>query len=395
MNTRLRGGTRLVAALAAASLLAACGSTSDPQPAAEGPEHGALLASAPLTGDALLPGAARSERVTYLSRGPQGDDMVVSGSVSIPAGDAPEGGWPVLSWAHGTTGVADACAPSSGPVPGSDGAYLSYVNETLDKFLRAGYVVAQTDYVGLGTPGIHPYINGDSEAAAVTDIVRAARQLDPNIGTGWYAAGHSQGGHAALFTADQGPELAPELDLRGAVSIAPGNNLGDTVEYFAAGGPEARAVLGYLPLILLGAQGADSDLDAYNYVTDEMAPLLEAGMVGCTDAVWALAETVPLDAVIRPGADFTPLVSYLAEQNPDRLSPRVPTLILQGSGDTSVTEPGSAALAKALCASGSQVGYTVYDGLDHVPTVPAAADDTLAFLDALEDGQTPAGLCGA
>lgn len=71
-------------------------------------------------------------------------------------------------------------------------------------------------------------------------------------------------------------------------------------------------MLGYLPLILLGAQAADSTLDAYNYVTDEMTPLLEAAKVGCTDDVWERAESVSLDAVIRPGADFTPLVSYLA-----------------------------------------------------------------------------------
>ncbi|MDJ0362712.1 lipase family protein [Rhodococcus sp. H29-C3] len=385
----------MAAVLATAGLMVACGSATGERSEAEQPkEHGTLLATQPLAGDAVLPGAVRSEQITYLSRGPQGDDVEVSGSVSIPAGEAPEAGWPVISWAHGTTGVSDACAPSSGTVPGSDGEYLRYVNETLDQFLRAGYVVAQTDYVGLGTSGIHPYINGDSEAAAVTDIVRAARQLDSSVGTGWYAAGHSQGGHAALFAADQGPDLAPQLELRGAVSISPGNNLGDTVEYFVAGGTEARAVLGYLPLILLGAQAADPALDAYNYVTDEMTPLLEAAKVGCTDAVWALADTVPLDKVIRPGADFTPLVSYLTEQNPDRLSPRVPTLILQGGGDTSVTEPGSAALAESLCAKGSQVGYTVYDGLDHVPTVGASAEDTLAFLAAIEGGRTPAGLCG-
>ncbi len=393
MDARLHGGARLVAVLATVGLIAGCGSTTDSKPEAERPERGTLLNSRPLSGDAVLPGAVRGERITYVTRGPQGDDVEVTGSVSIPAGEAPEAGWPVLSWAHGTTGVSDACAPSSGTVPGSDGEYLRYVNETLDKFLRAGYVVAQTDYVGMGTSGIHPYINGDSEAAAVTDIVRAARQFDPNVGTGWYAAGHSQGGHAALFAADQGPELAPELDLRGAVSIAPGNNLGATVEYFAAGGPGAGAVLGYLPLILLGAQAADPALDAYNYVTDEMTPLLEAAKVGCTDDVWERAESVSLDAVIRPGADFTSLVSYLTEQNPDRLKPVVPTLILQGGGDTAVTEPGSAALAKSLCAKGAQVGYTVYDGLEHVPTVGAAADDTLAFLAAIEGGQTPAKLC--
>ena len=394
MRTGLPRRASLLAVLAAASLVAACGSATEQNSVTGGNEHGALLTSRTLTGAAVLSGAERSEQITYLSRGPEGEDVVVSGSVSTPRGEVPEGGWPVISWAHGTTGVADACAPSSGSVPGSDGEYLRYVNETLDGFVKAGYAVVQTDYVGLGTPGIHPYINGESEASAVIDIVRAARQLDSSIGAVWYAAGHSQGGHAALFAADRGPDLAPELELQGAVSIAPGNNLGDTVEYFAAGGPEARAVLGYLPLILLGAQAADEELQAGDYVTEQMSPLLEAATVGCTDTVWERAESVPLDAVIRPGADFAPVVAYLAEQNPDRLNLRVPTLILQGSGDTAVIESGSAALAEALCASGSQVGYTVYEGLEHVPTVPAAAADTLAFFDALGEGKSPMGLCG-
>lgn len=393
MRTDFPRRISLLAALTAASLLTACGSAAEQDPVTDGREHGALLTSRSLSGPPKLPGAGRSEQITYLSQGPMGQDVVVSGSVSVPAGEVPEGGWPVISWAHGTTGVADACAPSSGSVPGSDGEYLRYVDETLDRFVRAGYAVAQTDYAGLGTPGVHPYINGDSEAAAVTDIVRAARRLDPDIGTVWYAAGHSQGGHAALFAADRGPDLAPELDLRGAVSIAPGNNLGDTVEYFAAGGPESRAVLGYLPLILLGAHAADEELSPYDYVTEKMTPLLDAAKGGCTDILWELAESVPLDEVIRPDADFAPLVSYLTEQNPDRLSPRVPTLILQGGGDTAVTEPGSAALVESLCAGGSPVGYTVYDGLEHVPTVPAAASDALAFFDALGEGRSPLQPC--
>lgn len=105
---------------------------------------------------------------------------MVSGSVSVPDGQAPEGGWPVISWAHGTTGVADACAPSTGSVPGSDGEYLRYINETIDRYVRAGSAVVQTDYVGMGTPGVHPYINGDSEANAVPDIVTAARDRKRN-----------------------------------------------------------------------------------------------------------------------------------------------------------------------------------------------------------------------
>nr|WP_233266870.1 lipase family protein [Tomitella fengzijianii] len=383
----------------AATVLAGCGSNADGDGASAAASgdiaYGTLLSSQPSTGDAVLPSAAGNTRVTYMSEGPQGDPAVVSGSVSVPGGPAPDGGWPVISWAHGTTGVADACAPSSGSVPGSDGEYLRYVDDTLDRYVQAGYAVVQTDYVGLGTPGVHPYINGDSEANAVTDIVTAARELDSSIGTTWYVAGHSQGGHAAVFTAAEAPSRAPDLNLEGAVAIAPGNRLGDTLQYFAAGGPDVRAALGYLPLILLGAQAADPGLKAYDYVSDPVDPLLDAATNGCTDATFAAAQHVPVDKIIPDDADLTPMADYLAKQNLGGLTLQVPTLILQGTADSSVTEPSTTALVDTLCTAGNPVSYKTYDGLEHTPTVPASFDDALAFIRTLGDGGAPGGVCGA
>lgn len=355
--------------------------------------YGTLLSQHPLTGDAVLASAETSTRVTYMSEGPQGEPVVVSGSVSVPGGQAPEGGWPVLSWAHGTTGVADACAPSTGSVPGSDGEYLRYVNETIDRYVQAGYAVAQTDYVGMGTPGVHPYINGDSEANAVTDIVTAAGELDSSIGTKWYVAGHSQGGHAAIFTAAQAPDRAPNLDLQGAVAIAPGDKLGDTLQYFTVGGSEVRDVLGYLPLILLGAQAANPDLQAYDYISDPVKPLLDAATNGCTDATFAVAQQVPVEGVIAANADLAPMTDYLAQQNLDRLILQVPTLVLQGTDDSAVTEPRTAELIDALCTAGNIVVYKTYDGLEHTPTVPASFDDALDFVEARNAGDAPTGAC--
>src|SRR5690606_12354078 len=140
---------------------------------------------------------------------------LVSGTVTVPAGEPPEGGWPVISWAHGTTGVGDACAPSAHSVGGPARDYLAVTDPVIARWVTGGYAVVATDYEGLGTPGGHPYMNGISAAHTVTDIVRAARELDSRIGAKWAVAGHSQGGHAALFTAAQGAEYAPELDLVG------------------------------------------------------------------------------------------------------------------------------------------------------------------------------------
>ena len=70
----------------------------------------------------------------------------MSGTVAIPKGKAPKGGWPVVSWAHGTIGAADACAPSKIAMPGA------YDQKLLNRWLKAGYAVVRTDYEGLGTP---------------------------------------------------------------------------------------------------------------------------------------------------------------------------------------------------------------------------------------------------
>ncbi|MDI9916812.1 lipase family protein [Rhodococcus sp. IEGM 1379] len=383
----------VAAAAAMALVLTGCSSQENAGDGQAQIDFGQLLSHQALSGNAVLPSAKRSELITYLSQGPKGESVVVSGSVSIPSGTAPDAGWPVISWAHGTTGVADACAPSSGTVDGPDGEYLKYVGQTLDRYLQAGYVVAQTDYVGLGTPGLHPYVNGDSEANAVVDIVRASRELDSDIGKAWYTAGHSQGGHAALFTAAQGSARAPELQLRGAVAIAPGNNTSQTPQYFAAGGPEVRAALGYLPLILLGAQAADPALDAQDYVADAAKPLVQKAFTSCTGTIDAIAATIPTDQIMKSDANIDALVSYLETQEPAQLRLTVPTLIVQGTGDTAVSEVGSRALAEALCAEGSSVGYRTYEGLEHTPAVPASFEDTIDFFRQLDAGDKSPDLC--
>ncbi len=122
----------------------------------------------------------------YHSTDAQGDDRAVTGVVYHPTGTPPDGGWPVVAWAHGTSGIASPCAPSRLPQVPPD-------------WDVAGVRVA-TDYIGLGPVGeIHPYLSAAAEANAVIDSVRAAGQIaDAHAGTCWLVVGHSQGGHAAL-----------------------------------------------------------------------------------------------------------------------------------------------------------------------------------------------------
>src|SRR5438270_1495177 len=163
--------------------------------------------------------SARSWLVLYRSVGLNGKVDAVSGVVSVPKGRAPKGGWPVISYAHGTTGIADGCAPSRAP------STAAYVKPLLDRWLKAGYAVATTDYDGLGTPGIHPYLIGPPEGHDVLDIVRAARGLGVSVGPRVILSGHSQGGQAALYAAALASKWTPELTIRGTVAFAPVTHL--------------------------------------------------------------------------------------------------------------------------------------------------------------------------
>jgi len=104
-------------------------------------------------------------RVLYRSVTPQGRTVAVSGTVAIPHGRPPAGGWPVLSWLHGTTGVADACAPSRDTDTGPAHDYLQAMQDTVAPGVSRGYAVTRTDYQGLGTDGTHSCLVGAAEAA--------------------------------------------------------------------------------------------------------------------------------------------------------------------------------------------------------------------------------------
>src|SRR6185437_3576372 len=217
-----------------------------PLPAAQ---HGKVIRSRPLTDAAALPSAARNLLVMYHSTSEDGKDVAVTGTVAIPAGDPPAGGWPVTTWTHGTTGIAPFCAPSLDTPAGPEHQFLGMHEVVMDDYVKRGYVVVATDYEGLGPPGIHPFLQGASEAHGALDLIRAAREIDPRVGTRYVAIGHSQGGQADLFTAALGPTYVPELKLLGNIALAPASHIQATLNAMMHASAPSYA-LGYAIYVL-------------------------------------------------------------------------------------------------------------------------------------------------
>src|SRR5699024_796132 len=147
--------TAAVFALSMMVVMAGCSSSAGTASAGSSgsQEPGTLVTSRPLTNSAALPSAATNTLINYVSENGRGESIVVSGTVSVPKGPAPEGGWPVISWAHGTTGYADVCAPTLGVGGMAADDYLKEMNHFVDTWVAKGYVVVRTNYEGLGAAG--------------------------------------------------------------------------------------------------------------------------------------------------------------------------------------------------------------------------------------------------
>jgi fermentation-respiration switch protein FrsA (DUF1100 family) len=342
-------------------------------------QHGALIWARKAGGLVPLADARYTKLVLYSSRTPQGAKTAVSGSVSVPRGKVPKGGWPVISWAHGTTGVADACAPSRNSATSPAQLSISYIYPELNEWLRAGYAVVQTDYQGLGTPGNHPYLIGQAEGRSVLDIVTAARQLDPKIGKRFLISGHSQGGQSALFAAGEASSWTPKLRLRGTVAFAPASHILEQVPLLSAL-TTPNPLTAVATLILDGASTQSSAIDVNRILSDEVLPWYPRLQSECLQQLAASNELggIPPSHLLRSGADLSPVNPVLAGMNP-LVRSNAPIQIEQGDADTTVFKVFTDQLKDELVAAGNQVSYLSYPGVDHVGVVTTGEPDALAF----------------
>jgi hypothetical protein len=295
----------------------------------------------------------------------------VSGTLYLPKGTAPAGGWPLIAWAHGTLGVADRCAPSWAGHKPRDAAYIN-------KWLENGFAVVSADYQGLGGPGPHAYLNWESEGRSVLDAARAALSTQPGaIANTVIVTGQSQGSGAAIGATRLQPTYAPELGLKATIATG-------VIPYFPAAThkapPLAVASPAYAVLLMVGGALPDDSPAPDTMMSAKGKPLLEAARTGCSPDVAAVArrDNVDFDAAFsNVPPDLAAHLTKVVDMTPVKLP--VPVLLGTGQADSLVVPKHQYGAVAALCAAGSSVLWRSYPGATHNGGLHASFADALAF----------------
>ncbi|MDN8182275.1 alpha/beta fold hydrolase [Acinetobacter baumannii] len=349
--------------------------------------------------------AAESSILTYKMSGQSGQEVQATSLVFTPNTPPPVGGWPIVVWAHGTTGVADVCAPSKAALADS-------TKDLISKLLAAGYVVVAPDYEGLGTPGIHPFLNVKSEAFSITDAVVAARNYlsQRNLLTSkkWVTVGHSQGGHAALGAAQYASRA--QLEYKGTVAVAPASNLGFIL--IAGEQSVANATLDkkismyaqldtYTALVTAGIRNTQPTFDYPQVFTPQISSIAQQAETICSGPLgqafgagmtqYVTEHNGTLDGYTRTQPNFmaVPLVKTFLDKDSQPLQVKVttPIIIYQGLADSTVPKVATDILISNATVVGTKINSYVTGNWDHGTAMSSNVDNIVGNVQTLLSAQ--------
>lgn len=322
----------------------------------------------------LAPVSADRTVLDYKMLGTDGTENIATALVLTPKTAPPKAGWPIVVWAHGTTGVADTCAPTQRGLSGTE--YL------IAQLVDAGYVVVAPDYEGLGSAGNHPFLNLKSEAYSITDSVVAARDYLSKQGKlvskQWLTIGHSQGGQAALGAAEYASRA--QLEYKGTIAIAPVSYLKDILtlgeesvknQTTAIQIPVYAQLDTFSSLVIAGMQGHKVSVNYDQIFKSNLAAVAPKAEVECYDVLGQEIGKSMLTYVanpnnawenygrLQPNYQQVPVIKNFLEKDSQPLKVKVstPIIIYQGSADTTVPKLATDQLVLNSSQLGTQIDY--------------------------------------
>ncbi|WP_138758985.1 lipase family protein [Modestobacter altitudinis] len=325
-------------------------------------EPGQLLRAEPYDGD--LPQGLTAYRILYTTTADEGVPGLASGVVAVPTEPAGRP-TPLIAWAHGTVGVARACAPSLGR-----NAISTEGMPSMDALARNGWGMVATDYIGQGTEGAFPYLIGQGEGRSVLDAVRAAHQVDGlDLAPETVIWGHSQGGHAALWAGQLAPTYAPDVDVVGTAALSAASDPLGMAELVTSHPGALGASLG-ISFVLAAYSRTYPDISLAD-VTPAARTLVEEAAARCTSEPGTLVTVLTGVAVSRdtPMLVHDPAAGAVGRrlrQNVPLGPWAAPLFLAQGMADEVISPRLQDDYAARLCAAGRPLSYERYEGKTHM-----------------------------
>lgn len=348
---------------------------------------GVLLESEPLT-NRMLPANAQAWRIQYTTTSPDGSPATAVATVLAP-GELPPGALPVVAWNHGAVGLVQRCLPSALADPWRD-------MPALEDAIAEGWIVVATDYQ-TDANGIHPFLIGEGEARSTLDAVRALRQMSGLlVDDRTIVWGHSQGGHAALWTGMIAPIYAPDIAIEGVVALSPATALVSLLDRQSEsrvapilGSWVAAAYSAYYPDVVYDTivnsaalvLGRELAIRCPPEPLDGVAIALMLGELG----------NEPLLIVPAPES----LRARLAENEPDG-DLAAPAVVAQGLDDTVVLPEVTANFVADRCADGEAIAFWQLPDQDHLSLVQPGSPlegPLIAWTRERFAGEAPASTC--
>jgi len=315
-----------------------------------------------------LPLSVSAVRIVYHSRSATGEDVATSGVVLIPYGkNPPAGGWPVIAWAHGTTGVARSCAPSLSRNVGH-GPFLSmYVN--------LGYAVVATDYAGLGTNFRNAFLDGPSNATDVINSVPAARAAVPQLGARWIVMGEAEGGLTAAAVAEKENGIRDPGYL-GSIAISALMGAKEIYEN-STQGPSSLM----LASLAYGIKTVYPQFQVTDMLTEKALALYHNAEQICLES-GSMAEPSPAE-MVKPGWESNEFVRQYFERN--RLGQTRaygPILAISGDADQAIVATLTAQVIARMCKQGDRVQWERYPNLNPGSVIGDSVREQIAWIEA-------------
>lgn len=352
-----------------------------------------------------LPEAADIQVIRYNMPNVNGERAEATAMVFYPNTPQPQDGWRVVVWEHGTVGSGDSCAPSNNQLNNNFRGLAS-------SLLAQGYVIVAPDYEGLGTRGIHPYLNLKSAAQSAIYAVRAFKEQQGNRFNGaWVSVGQSQGGHASLATAQFADE---DPNYKAAVAAAPASSLGYIISEVApqalsalveAGQDNAaKAVyaelLAYAAYVAVGIKAYEPGFNYRNIFSSRAAivaekaegttgenglclgPLITEYMQDIDDYLVNNPEKTVVDypGLVENFQNNSSVEKFLENNQPATEKINVPVMIIQGTADMAVPYPVTNTLQQGLKDMGTTVNFVEVENASHTEAIVQSRTQLLTFI---------------